>query len=241
MKNCILTYEDFYTVLVQIEGILNSQPLTYLDENCVEEPLTPIHLYCGHRILNPIEGEGYESDPDFKSNHEQELSRKHQLEQVLQSFWKHWRKNYLLELRSTHVGNKTKESNIKVNDIVTILDGNQKGNKWQLGKIEKLIGGKDKIIRGAEVKVLEQNKKPTVIMRPLQRLFPLEMNENKIRPTSNPRMMKIGALSKQIREDEKKEDNDVNNDELFPRSPENLTQSEIELLNHGEGNENVND
>ena len=92
------------------------------------------------------------------------ISRKHQLEQVLQSFWKQWRKDYLLELRSTHVGNKIKENKIKVNDIITVLDENQKRNKWPLGKIEKLITGKDGIIRGAEVKVAEQNKKPTVIM-----------------------------------------------------------------------------
>ena len=86
MRNCTLTYEEFYTVLVEIEGVLNSRPLTCLDENDIEEPLTPVHLYCGHRILNPIEREGYESDPDFKNNCEQALSRKHQLEQVLQSF-----------------------------------------------------------------------------------------------------------------------------------------------------------
>ena len=92
------------------------------------------------------------------------ISRKHQLEQVLQSFWKQWRKDYLVELRPTHVGNKIKGNNIKVNDIITILDENQKRNKWRLGKIEKLITGKDGIIRGAEVKVAEQNKKPTVIM-----------------------------------------------------------------------------
>ena len=92
------------------------------------------------------------------------ISRKHQLEQLLQSFWKQWRKDHLLELRSTHVGNKSKENNIKVNDIITVLDENQKKNKWRLGKIEKLITGKDGIIRGAEVKVAEPNKKPVVIM-----------------------------------------------------------------------------
>ena len=105
-----------------------------------------------------------------------------------------------------------------MNDIVTILDENQNRNKWWLGKIEKLITGKDGIKRGAEVKIAEQNKKPTVIMRRLQKLFPLEVNANEIRPSSNPRIKKIDALSKQIQEDQKKEDNDVNNDELFPRS-----------------------
>ena len=112
------------------------------------------------------------------------------MEQVLQSFWKRWRKDYPLELRSTHVGKKNKESNFKVNDIVIVLDGNQKRNKWRLGKIEKLIAGKNRIIRGAEVKVAEQNKKPIAIMRPLQKLFPLEMKENEISPSSNPRMKK---------------------------------------------------
>ena len=97
------------------------------------------------------------------------------------------------------------------------------------------------MIRGAEVKVPEQNKKLTVIMRPLQKLFPLEMNENEIRASFNPRMKKTDELSKQVQEDEKKENSDVNNDELFPRSPKTLKQSDTELLNHGDGNENVND
>ena len=55
---------------------------------------------------------------------------------------------------------------------------NQEKNKWRLGKIEKLIAGNNGIMRGAEVKVAEQIKKPTVIMRPLQKPFLLEMKEN---------------------------------------------------------------
>ena len=84
VRNCTLTYEEFYAVFVEIEEVLNSRSLTYLDEDDMEEPLTSIHLYCGHRILNPIDGEGYESDPDFSNNREKALSREHQLEQVLQ-------------------------------------------------------------------------------------------------------------------------------------------------------------
>ena len=53
------------------------------------------------------------------------------------------------------------------------------------------------------------------------------MKENEIRPSSNLRMKKTDEtndeLSKQIQEDEEKEgENDVNNDELFPRSPKHL-------------------
>ena len=55
VRNCTLTHDEFYTVLVQTEGVLNSRPLTYFDEDDIEDLFTPIHLYCGHRILNPIE------------------------------------------------------------------------------------------------------------------------------------------------------------------------------------------
>lgn len=44
--------EDLLTVLIQIEGVMNSRPLTYL---CEEggEPLTPSHLIIGRRLLSP--------------------------------------------------------------------------------------------------------------------------------------------------------------------------------------------
>ena len=86
MRNCTFTYEAFYTVLVEIEGVLNGRPPTHLDEDDIEEPLTPIHLYCDHRILNPNKGEGYESDPHFNNNREQAISRKHQLKKVIRPF-----------------------------------------------------------------------------------------------------------------------------------------------------------
>ena len=199
MKNCTLTYEEFYTGLVEIGGVWNSRPLTYIDRNDIEEPLTPMHLYCGHRILNRIEGEDYESDPDFKKNRALSSTfKKAPIRASTPIFLEAWKKRLFIELRSTHVGNKTKENNIKVNDKVTVLGEYQKRDKWQLGKIEKIIAGRDGIIRGAEVKVTEQNKKRTVLIRPLQKLFPLEMNENEIRSSSNPRMKKTDAISTQI-------------------------------------------
>ena len=66
------------------------------------------------------------------------------------------------------------------------------------------------------------------------------MKENEIRSSFNSRTKKSDQtndkLSNQIQEDDKKD-----NDELFPRSQKNLKQSDMELLNHGDGNKNVND
>ena len=63
--------------------------------------------------------------------------------------------------------------------------------------------------------------------------------------SSNPRMKETDdtndELSKQIQDEENKENNDVNNGKLLARSPQNLKQSDTESHNHSNGNENVND
>ena len=127
-------YEELYTVLVEIEGVLNNRPLTYLEEDDIKEPLTPIHLYCSHRILNSIKGEGHESDSHCSNNVD-----KHFQESTIglstPIFLEVLEKRLFIRAQTTYVRKKTKETNIKVNDIVTVLDENQKRNKWRLGKI----------------------------------------------------------------------------------------------------------
>ena len=56
LKNTLATarlaYEELLTVLIQIEGVLNSRPLTYLCEDG-GEPLTPSHLIVRRRLFSP--------------------------------------------------------------------------------------------------------------------------------------------------------------------------------------------
>lgn len=53
MTNSInFTYEEFYTLLTQVEGILNSHPLRTLSDNPTNlEPLTPGHFIIGEAIV----------------------------------------------------------------------------------------------------------------------------------------------------------------------------------------------
>ena len=42
-----LTYKELTTVTSEVEAVVNSQPLTCIYEDEVEEVLKPLHLYCG--------------------------------------------------------------------------------------------------------------------------------------------------------------------------------------------------
>ena len=45
-----LTYEELLTVLTEVEGVLNSRPLTYIHPEVTDNPLTPSHLVIGRRL-----------------------------------------------------------------------------------------------------------------------------------------------------------------------------------------------
>ena len=49
LGNAKLKFEELSTVLIEIEGVVNNRPLTYVDEDLLE-PLTPAHLLYGRRI-----------------------------------------------------------------------------------------------------------------------------------------------------------------------------------------------
>jgi hypothetical protein len=46
-----LSYDELLTVVVDVEAILNSRPLTYLDNDDMAEPLTASNLISGKRVL----------------------------------------------------------------------------------------------------------------------------------------------------------------------------------------------
>ena len=50
--------------------------------------------------------------------------------------------------------------------------------KWRLGRVRTIISGKDGVTRGAKVRLGERNKRSAVIERPLQKLNPLEVNDD---------------------------------------------------------------
>ena len=51
LRNAILTFEELETLLIEIEAVLSSRPLTYSHDE-LSELLTPSMLVTGKRLLN---------------------------------------------------------------------------------------------------------------------------------------------------------------------------------------------
>ena len=93
--------DELFTALVEIEIVLNSRPLTYVSADDLDEPLTPSHLLVGRRLMSypdHLLSTDHGLDSDEEDSHKHNARLKH-LNHSLDSFWRRWRREYLLELR----------------------------------------------------------------------------------------------------------------------------------------------
>lgn len=143
----LLTYEDFYTVLTQIESILNSRPLCPLSSDPEDlNPLTPAHLLI-NRSLIALPEEDVGVIPENRLDQFQKLQR------FCQHFWKRWHKEYINELQTRVKWAQNSRQLIKVGDLVLIKNENSPPLCWKLGRILQLFPGQDGVCRVADVRI----------------------------------------------------------------------------------------
>ena len=176
-----LTYEELLTVTIEVEMTLNSRPLSYVSSEDLEEPLTPSHLLCGHRVLSLPDPAIGEDAPDCTATCCNLTRQIQHLSKILTDFWKRWRSEYLLELRDMHHHSRSARGvnyEISVGNIVVVHDENLPRGLWRLGKVEELIVGADGNVRCARVRISSPNRSPISVKRSLQRLYPLELSSD---------------------------------------------------------------
>lgn len=171
--NASLLIDELDTVLLEVEGVLNSRPLTYIYDEISYEPLTPNHLIYGRRLCQLASNLEFNDDL-INENATSHTKRFWYLVRKTNHFASRWKKEYLVDLREFHRSKATGEVHIQEGDVVLVKEDNIKRNQWKMGLIENLIRGKDGIVRGATVRVCSKGKKE-VLNRPLQKLFPLEL------------------------------------------------------------------
>ena len=108
------------TVLIEIEAVINSRPLTYLYDDDITEPLTPSHLLSGRNMFQKCAENSASSVISVDIG-----KRARCVQRAVQLFWNKFKQCYLAELREHHMyqnkGNKNNDDKLlKVNDVVLV-------------------------------------------------------------------------------------------------------------------------
>ncbi|XP_075168002.1 uncharacterized protein LOC142240188 [Haematobia irritans] len=164
------TFEEFATILVKIEAILNSRPLSPISENPNElSPLTPGHFLRGAPII--ATPETAHNIPETRISL---LNRWERVKALHRIFAQRWKSEYITELQRRAKWKSTK-NNIQPNDFVIIKDDLLPPTEWRLGRVVKVHYGNDQNVRVAEILT-----KGGTITRPIVKLciLPTKSTQN---------------------------------------------------------------
>lgn len=139
------TDECLTTLLIEVEHMVNSRPLTHVSSDPKDpEAITPNHFLIGGS--SGFRPSGIFIDADLYRK------KKWRIPQILADmFWSRWLKEYLptIIIRKRW---QNDEEGIKLGDVVVIVDHTLLRNSWPKGVVERLFPGDDRRIRVVEVK-----------------------------------------------------------------------------------------
>ena len=141
-----LFFEDFTTLLTQIEAILISWPITCVSNDPNDAiALTPGHFLIGRPITALAE-------PKTTGKETISLTRqKKRMDNLIRDFRKKWSTEYLSNLQQWKKW-QMGQPNIDINDVVIIKEENTPPPMWPMGRKTKVFDGNDKISRVVELK-----------------------------------------------------------------------------------------
>ena len=156
------------TCLCEIEATMNCRPLTYVTED--SEDLIPLSP---QMFMSDLKSSDFPEEACLDAD---ELRAKFKgLGKLKEELRSRFRKEYLAQL--VHRGKSKKIVEFQVGDIVLVGSDNKKRQDWPIAKIIELIPGSDGNIRVAKIKTASGD-----FVRPLQRLYPLEVTSGDLMP-----------------------------------------------------------
>ena len=164
MPNRNLPEELLTSLLIEVEFVVNSRPLTYMPTDETEESLTPNHFLLGS-------SSGEKPKPFYETNSHTYKNNWKTTQALANMFWKRWVKEYLPTLvKRTKWFEPAKP--LKIGDLVLIVDEQAKRNEWLRGKVTEIIANCSGQVRQAKVFTTKG-----VYTRPTVKLAILDVNK----------------------------------------------------------------
>ena len=151
-----LTFEEFTTVLTQVEACLNSRPLVQsnsADDDGIEV-LTPGHFLIGKPIT---------ALPDPQLSYKS-VRRWHLCQCLVRHFWQRWENEYLSSINKYNKW-KYPSRNVVPGDVVILQESGTVPTKWPLGRVLETHPGQDHLVRVVTIK-----KAQGVYKRPVSKI-----------------------------------------------------------------------
>lgn len=175
MRKSKLTSEQTETMLLEVEAVVNSRPLTYTYTDAKEpSPICPAHFLVGRSLLASPERPNNDYDAISPQTTRSDISKKlRHRQKLIDHLWMRWKKEYLLELRALHLYPAHPSSCLRVDDVVIIEEPGISRGVWPLGRVTDVYPGQDGIIRACRVKAQDGK----FLRKRVQKLYKLELSD----------------------------------------------------------------
>ena len=146
LGNTKLDFEELLTVIIQIESVMNSRPITPLSSDPNDFlALSPSHFLIGD-ILTSIPEDDVTTVPENRLNNYRRLT------QMFQHFWNRWSGEYLCNLQNRSKWMFQTSQKVPIGALVLLKEDNLPPLLWKLGRIIAVHPGKDDIVRVVTIK-----------------------------------------------------------------------------------------
>ncbi|GFY13197.1 uncharacterized protein TNCV_364441 [Trichonephila clavipes] len=99
----------------------------------------------------PARSPNFGEEPNLTKCKESNLKKWQKITKIVQLMWKFWSRNYLNQLQQRGKW-MFEKNNVKIGDLVLIIEENLPTYKWALGRIVELYYGEDKKVRVVKIK-----------------------------------------------------------------------------------------
>lgn len=158
LKEQTLDDEGLQTLMCEIESTINDRPITNIsDQHGDLEALTPNHLLMLKRKPNLPPGV-FDKTDNYGKRHWK------QVQYMANLFWRRWVREYLPLLQERQKWHEERR-NLKVGDVVLVVDSNAPRNSWPMGVVIETIPDRKGFVRQLKVKT-----STSILVRPIGKL-----------------------------------------------------------------------